>query len=300
EENITSSEVNLIALNLNNYDLYGNSDLWRWNENSDTLTYDIKSTSSKSSMLSNWNHQLQDYRQCDATVKHMVIGCCPDCKPGPYTYKYVVYNILEGENNKRSLFEKNIGECLLRYENSVLISPEKKTEKVGNVPVSNPLNRKLPCSELNGQDHFSGNSDFQAFRLHKNVFKKFNPRTLLMLPTPSYKNRIRRWEGAKKAGKSSEDLLGNGSREFLKKANSKEIEKETRDDGSPLIPLENKSSENLCSNLSSSMDWQSIFERTFKTENLKTRGAEGRLDLIKHTQLIKAPKNFPSKISALG
>ncbi|CAL1296217.1 unnamed protein product, partial [Larinioides sclopetarius] len=48
------------------------------------------------------------------------------------------------------------------------------------------------------------------------------------------------------------------------------------------------------------MDWQSIFERTFKTENLKTRGAEGRLDLIKHTQLIKAPKNFPSKISALG
>ncbi|GBO17387.1 hypothetical protein AVEN_212463-1, partial [Araneus ventricosus] len=203
EANIASSDVDLMTLNLNNYDLYGNSDLFQWKENSDTLLSDVKSRSSKSSTLSNANYQVKEDRQYDDTVKHMIMGYCPECRTNPYSYKYVVYNIPEEENNKRNLFQKNIGECLLKYENAVWRSPERKTEKVGKIFVSNPLNRKPPCAETDRQDHFSSRSDSLAYGLHKNVFKKFNPRSLLMFQTPSSRNRIRPWEGAKKVDKSS-------------------------------------------------------------------------------------------------
>ncbi|GBO43061.1 hypothetical protein AVEN_216591-1 [Araneus ventricosus] len=307
EANIASSDVDLMTLNINNYDLYGNSDLFQWKENSDTLMSDVKSRSSKSSISSNVNCQVKEDRQYDDTVKHMIMGCCPECKTNPYSYKYVVYNIPEEENNKRNLFEKNIGECLLKHENAFLRSPERKTEKVGKVFVSNPLNRKPPCSETDRQDHFSSGSDSLAYGLHKNVFKKFNPRSLLMFQTPASRNRFRPWEGDKNVDKSSKVLLENGSREFLKKSNAKEILKETHDDENPLISHENKSSETLISNsvfkysnLSSSLEWQSFFERTFKTGSSNSCGTEDCRELMGHTQLKNVPKNLPSKLAALG
>ncbi|GBO41433.1 hypothetical protein AVEN_149137-1 [Araneus ventricosus] len=88
--NIASSDVDLMTLNLNNYDLYGNSDLFQWKENSDTLMSDVKRKSSKSSISSSENCQVKEDIQYDDTVKHMIMGCCPECKTNPYSYKYVV------------------------------------------------------------------------------------------------------------------------------------------------------------------------------------------------------------------
>ncbi|KAF8777079.1 hypothetical protein HNY73_014002 [Argiope bruennichi] len=315
EKNISSTENNLMTLNINNYDFHGDSDLWEWKVKSDIIIPDVKTGSNKNSKKSIKNFQVKaddpivekrNPMEKMEKPEHMIMGCCEECMPKPYSYKYVVYNIPRQEENGTNLFEKNIGKGFLKYENAVLESPVKNTEKIENIFESSSLNRKPCCSKTDRQDRFSSSVDSLAYGLHKNVFKKLNPRSLLF-QTPASKNRIRVWEGVKKECKSSEILLENGSREFLKKTSARQLIKEIHDDENPLISLENKSSESLISksifkyaDLSSSVEWQSFFGRTFKTESVNECGTEDCLELTKHTQFMSMPKNLPPKLSALG
>ncbi|GIY20404.1 uncharacterized protein CDAR_285431 [Caerostris darwini] len=299
---VMQTRENLLLLNPDQSGLYNNSDSWVLNEsNNFTLMSDSSTLTSETSRLtiSTFENLKETHPRSDGISSpersgkffSTVLGCCSECKVFQNINKSVVYNVPSLKSNEYTKGQRSKDEDdFLKCEKAV-VSTEVEPD-----PASQNLRNKESVRKV----HFSDSTECVAYESHKKVFKKFNPRSLLLFQTTTSRNRIGQPYDVKESDKSPRILVKDGGEEILEGKNIAGFKKETYGDEDSLISHRNKSADNLF--IHDSMWPDSSFSVNMKeNDNLVSKcDSDDNLKLLKTTDLLDAARNLPSKIVVLG
>ncbi|GFU25943.1 uncharacterized protein NPIL_102961 [Nephila pilipes] len=195
----------------------------------DEIFFNTNEISKKNNVSHNFEHSF-----------HWLMGCCSECSLYQNVNKRIIYNVPP----LTEVVEESERKSFPEFESEIVILSEKLPCKKGKNMLleTSSQSRKSSSKASNRKALFS---DHLTYRLHKKVFKKFNPRSLLLFHIPTSSRWIRRMGRADERVKSSNSSVKNGSKEHLEKKDAEDSTKELCDDESLLISHINKSSDTL-------------------------------------------------------